>query len=264
MFTVCILIYGNHTAYAKRCLQSILDTVSKKYVAEIRIGLNEISYSTRNVVRDFASLSPVPVHIFEHKYGKNAMKYPMMRKMFYLADHATCPIKTDYVMWFDDDSYIRTKPMFDFWKECATEIERYKPEVMGSRYCPTYSWTLQEMETIKSKQWYTGVNLETLVTFATGGWWVASMEFLRRVDYPVLELKHNGGDVLLGEILRQQGKQVHPYKLGVAINADETGRESRAKRRGVTTERPYEKQTSLKHHDFEVSVTMYGGSLRTE
>ena len=45
-------------------------------------------------------------------------------------------------------------------------------------------------------------------------------------------LKHRGGDVLLGELIRSQGLKLANYKKGVAINADDNGKESASKRRG--------------------------------
>ena len=37
---------------------------------------------------------------------------------------------------------------------------------------------------------------------------------------------------MLGELLRQQGLRIKKFNTGVAVNADENGRESRSKKRG--------------------------------
>lgn len=50
--------------------------------------------------------------------------------------------------------------------------------------------------------------------------------------WPHPQLRHRGGDVLLGELIRHQGLKLINFKSGVAINADELGKESASKRRG--------------------------------
>lgn len=266
MFTINVLLYGDNPKLAVRCLSSIQARFDPELVEDVRIGLNEISQATSEIVHEFARTLPAPVHLFrERKKCKNVMKYPMMKRMLY------CDIrpieKATRVMWFDDDSFVRNKPGERWLKEIDGLWKAEKPTIMGSVYKPGYRWTPSEMACFRSEPWYTGVPMTEKPNFVTGGWWVADLEFLSKWGYPIDQLKHNGGDVLLGEICRQQDAKILHHKRLVAINADEFGNESKAKRRGVTTDRaftigddPFDKS----HHDWDCLVDTYeaDGRLR--
>jgi hypothetical protein len=98
-----------------------------------------------------------------------------------------------------------------------------------------------------------------------GAWWIADPAFLARWDYPFPELRHNGGDVLLGELCRQQGASTFAYRDGVAINACPAGHESRAARRGLRTQPLWhdydpDRPADLSHHRWDWVVTRYGAT----
>ncbi len=109
--------------------------------------------------------------------------------------------------------------------------------------------------------WYTGrpVDPPYRPSFIQGAWWTADLAALKEWNYPFPELHHNGGDVILGELARQQLWSWKKFNEGVAINANEHGVESAAPRRGITTPviwsqwQPGE-TPSLVHQDFEVQV----------
>lgn len=257
MFSVNVLVYGNHPELAARCLGSIANSRDSKLVSEIRVGMNAASRATRDLVLSAMDSCPIPFLVYEEEAGANVMKYPLMRRMLYDPEHPI-PEHATHVMWFDDDSFVVNAD--SFWHGCAVRIAQHSPPVMGSLYYPKYFWSPQERRAFEAQPWYTGQMTDTKPKFATGGWWVAPLEFLARMDYPVRELRHNGGDVLLGEMVRQTGGTPHHYRDGVAINADDDGRESKAARRGVTTKRPFEAPPpyDYSHHDFRVRVHTRG------
>lgn len=267
MFSVHVLCYGNNRDYASRCLVSLLRAYTPSVVAEFRIGLNAVSPELRKIVDVFARTVRVPCHIYSEVSGQNVLKYPLMRRMFY--DHER-PLAGDSVMWFDDDSFVSHDKIEDWFVLVRSAWLAAPTSVLGSIYYPGYKWTGREMLAIGAQPWCTNSSSEFLQQkprFATGGWWVANREFLSQWDYPFRELKHNGGDVILGELCRQQSANLVRFNTGVGINAalglavGPAGKESSAKRRGVTTPRPYEKPPpySYDHHKFDVSVTSYGG-----
>lgn len=251
MFSVNVLVFGSHTDLAKRCLNSILTQLDTELVQEIRVGMNSASPETRDFVYSTMSKAPCPFYVYEETSGRNVMKYPMMRKMLYDTQY---PVKTKNVMWFDDDSFIMDQERF--WTDADAAFSRCRCPVMGSVYLTGFLWTPVEAAAIKKQKWYKGKDMSKQPQFVTGGWWVANMDFLREIDYPFLELQHNGGDTILGEVLRQRKTRVHHYREHVAINADEDGMESRAKRRGVTTKRPFAPLPpyDYTHQNFEVTV----------
>ena len=260
MFTLCVLLYGEHTNLAHRCLYSIKNSVDWSLIADVRIGLNAVCTQTRDLSHLFARQAERPVYIYqEATQGKNVYKYPMMRRMFYDPAH---PIKSKWVMWFDDDSYVKT-PFKDWWWAVARICNEEVPTMIGSRYKPGYHLNNNERRAIEVQPWYGGLEIPDRYRpfFVTGGWWVAQYAMLRRWDYPFRELKHNGGDVILGELCRQRGYAVRRFNSGVGINADGEGNESAAKRRGETTKRPFETWNNmppdLSHQQFDVTVTEY-------
>lgn len=255
MFSVNILLYGEYPKLASRCLNSIRNNTDWNLISEIRLGFNDICDETRKISFEFAESLPVICHIYEELYGRNALKYPMMRKM--LHDVAR-PIFADNIMWFDDDSYISGDKMF--WSEVNEALIRNT--LVGSKYRSITGWQGNQVEGIKAQPWYAGRMINNLSVFMTGGWWACKKSLFTKWDFPFKEIKHNGGDIILGELCHQQVYLMHHFNKGIAINADDTGKESRAKRRGITTKLPWQDyikdiKPDYSHHDFTVKVRTF-------
>ena len=222
-FTVCALLYGDYPHLAKRCLDPLIHLMALNDV-ELRVGMNEVSKETSDFVR-YNQWQP---KIFEAM--PQIFKYPMMRRMFY-----DDPITTDYVMWFDDDSYIKVKDC-DNWLS-SVENAMANCDMLGSVY--TIPYGNDQKEWCKTQPWYNNKPLRDKPKFATGGWWCIRTEVLNRFNWPAPELKHCGGDVALGILLDQHDLRLKHYNQGVAINANAEGKESAAQRRGASrTEKP--------------------------
>lgn len=258
MFSLNVLLYGDHADLAGRCLGSLLAALDPARVADVRVGQNAVSAATAIRARDFAAACAargVPATLYAEEGGRNVLKYPLMRRMFY--DPAR-PAAAGRVVWFDDDSFVRPEAAAGWWASLdAAWADAARPAVMGALYRPTYAWTPAERAAIVSQRWFGGVTLDEKPVFATGGFWAADYAFLAKWDYPDRALRHNGGDVLLGEICRQQRRKVAEFRRGVAINADAAGRESKAPRRGATTPRPFQVPADHSHHDFAVVTEGY-------
>lgn len=93
--TICVLCYGPHPQLAKTCLSSILATIPPERL-DLRIGLNEVHPDT------FAYVKTLPVTKI-YANSLNRYKYPVMRDMFWDEQR---PITTNYVVWFDDDTWV--------------------------------------------------------------------------------------------------------------------------------------------------------------
>lgn len=253
MISVNVLLYGDYPHYAQRCLNSIARTLDPGHVSDVRVGLNDVSRATLANLAAFGRAVSVPVYAFAEANNRNVLKYPMMRRMFYSPSH---PIAVTKVMWFDDDSFVKPETKSHWWAACEQTMDTLDLKLVGSMYRPRYVWTVQERAKISQQPWYVdGSPLTVMPRFATGGWWTADLAFLRQWDYPVRELRNNGGDVLLGEICRQTRVKIdHLGKAWVAINTGDSGRESGAARRGVTTPRPYQEDPPADLHDFECRI----------
>ena len=115
-------------------------------------------------------------------------------------------------MWFDDDSWLASPE--DVW----SDLRRYQVSgatVLGSPHRIRQRGRQYEM--IRRQPWYTGLPVDAhhRFTFATGAWWVADPLFLRKHDYPFPGLHHNGGDSILGELVRQQRGQILRFPRSV-------------------------------------------------
>ncbi len=228
-FTVCVLGYADYNWHFTRCLTPIYRRLPVTHIGEIRIGLNDPSDILAKLAGIYETVTPTLTSVIA-AHGSPA-KYPMMRRLLYER-----PIETEFVMWFDDDSFIRDDAAKDFFGDVREFMQ--DKDLIGS----SYSIRLRQGQAawIKAQPWYTGkqapnVDVPGVVNFFTGGWWVARTAKLIEWDYPWPTLHHNGGDVMLGQLAYQQGWRTAKYNTGVAINADRQGNESRSQRRGLNT-----------------------------
>lgn len=195
MFSVCAVIYGDYLPLAVKLLDSLRVNA---HVADIRLGLNSVSSATSSFVHSWAmdQMRAQPVFIFEPTENRNVGKYPLMRQMFRYGNMA------NKAMWFDDDSYIDPTAGVDWWhradKASNKQIQIGATHIIMQRG--------KQFEVIQQQPWFSGkiINARHRFKFVTGGWWVADTAFLLKWNYPFPALYHNGGDSILGELLRQQ------------------------------------------------------------
>ena len=223
--SICVLLYGPHTDLAERCLNS-LEHASRdgRYVADFRIGMNKVAPLTGHFAATWARKQDKPVTIYAT--DENTYKYPMMRKMLY---HPTAPPLADLTMWFDDDSYLTNE----------FSLENLVESVMPECHMAGQRWYLspqgRQWEWIKTQTWFDSRFFKPRhFEFCQGGWWCSHTLMLTEYDWPTEELRHNGGDSLLGELCRHQGLVMAQYDKGVRINADSEGNHSKAERRGYS------------------------------
>lgn len=208
MFTVAMILYGNHFDLAKRLLSSLENS---DHVQDFRIGLNDVCKQTLDYAHDWAGrqfLSGTPTTIYQELAGLNVAKYPLMRTMM------THRPLAERLMWFDDDSFLDPSCQNNLnangkveWWDRAEELSRGKHQV-GSVHM--IMQRKKQYEMIKQQSWYANkvVNSRHRFKFATGGWWIAESSILTKWDYPWADLYHNGGDSMLGELFRQRGLNI--------------------------------------------------------
>ncbi len=217
-FTICVLLYGNHTDLASRCVGSIAAGGVPNGLS-LRIGLNAVHADTKRLVQDRCPTAEI------YEYNDNRHKYPVMRDMVHGAHRITTP----YTMWFDDDSYIES-PLSAWLPLVATAMT--DADLIGSPYI--MEWRGNQRAYVKAQPWYGGNDpaVRKHIKFITGGWWTIRTEVLYRYDYPWASLDHCGGDTMLGELCLQQKLRMRKFRTNVRINADWAGRESASTRRG--------------------------------
>jgi hypothetical protein len=225
-FTVCALMYGDFPHRAERCLRPLRPLMDAGLI-ELRVGCNAVSDRTMEVVMSMAPHGQnAAFHVVNH--AENILKYPMMRRLFGLEGGLPRIELTNRVMWFDDDSYIKD-PDPARWLD-RVEEKMQGADMIGSLY--RIGLTHSQRKWIADQPWFTGKPIPNVATFATGGWWVLPAPIVYQYNWPVPELKHRGGDVMLGQLCLQNGLRLVKFNEGVAINADAEGRESKSPRRG--------------------------------
>ena len=225
MFSVCVLLYGDHPGLAARCLESISRAVGDfDGIQDVRIGMNEVSEATKKFVErwalSFMHLQRRPVIAYDSP--RNAMKYREPRPL------------ADYVMWFDDDAFVQaTAAGNDLFRRCRDKL-RTEWAIGQKKFIRTIS--PGQIDWIKAQPWYAGNKINR--DFMQGSWWCMRSQLVTLLDWPSPWLRHRGGDVMLGRALEQRiGIWVNDPS-GVCLNCDEAGRDSASPRRGLTTEKP--------------------------
>jgi hypothetical protein len=252
-FTVFVLLYGDYPELAVRCLTPLLSAAPNPFFISLRVGLNDVSKATHDIVMDLLARRAGPAETIVYASPINRRKYPMMRKMFYDEAH---PVQTNAIMWFDDDTYLDS-PVPPTWFHTAYHsfIDGAMFAVGGSVYRKV--WTDGQRAVIPEQVWAGKMPLEPKARFVTGGWWMARTAFLQAYGYPFVELVHNGGDTLLGELVRQRGRYLLEFRDSLHINADANGQESKAARRGVVDKPLWHDgvtpATARSPHDFRIT-----------
>ena len=223
MFSICATIYGDYPQLAAKLLDSI---AVNAHVADIRLGLNSVSSATSSFVHSWAmsQMRAQPVFIFEPADNANVGKYPLMRQMFRYGDIAS------KIMWFDDDSYVDPSAGVDWWHS-AHAVSKSNIQVGAVHSIMQRG---RQHEVIKQQLWYQGrvLNSRHRYRFVTGGWWIADSAFLLKWDYPFPALHHNGGDSILGELLRQQYITPGQFHNGMQCHCEACSK------KGISLDRP--------------------------
>lgn len=262
------MFYGDYPDLAWRLLNSFQQY---EHVQDFRFGLNQIGTKTRDHLNSWAlqHYHRTPVYFYEDANGTNLGKYPLMRQM--LRDRPLAK----RVMWFDDDSYIDAAGGSNWWHRAA-EASRNKTQIGAIHIIVQRS---HQHEVIARQPWFTRkpINHRHRFEFATGGWWIADSAFLLKWDYPFPALHHNGGDSILGELIRQQSGKLGKFPGGLQCHCEScvgNGKHAgkpvvhinvggRKGRRGLGTLDEYYVWSdgnftpSLTHQDFDMKVSRY-------
>ena len=222
-FCVCVLFYGTD-AYCYQLAERVLNAPMRQLAqmgAEFRFGLNAVSDRTRDLVyataREFSA-----VHVVD--CPENIFKYPMMRRLFY--DH---PCTRQFLMWFDDNSYILPDTDVEHW--AARVVRQLNAcSVLGSVY--TGKLVGNQRAWITAQPWYAGKEPNDYVKYVADSWWAAQPTAFFKHDWPARDIRHHGGDIMLGEFCRQHDLQLCHFRDGVAINTNSSGVEGAKNRRG--------------------------------
>jgi hypothetical protein len=207
--TILVLCYGNYAALARRTINSILEKCARAQYKLI-VGANECGAETHGYLQGLLIAGKIDALVVE---PVNVNKCPLMRKML---DAVT----TQFVWWFDDDSYITDPAALD---RRLVAMDRFGPRSVLAGHVFFYhgevAWSYGEdvKGFVKSAPWFTGAPppsgvLEIIPNwpadrwfFVTGGCWFARTGALRLLNWPDPRLIKRNDDVFLCEAVRQAG-----------------------------------------------------------
>jgi tetratricopeptide (TPR) repeat protein len=240
--TVCILTFGDHPQFFRRCLDAVLRHAPSGRI-DLRLGFNEAPASLE-YARDilpaeggapesqvlegdvrrtcYVSRDHLQVRLWDSPV--NLYKEPMARLMIH-----DLPIGTDYVVWLDDDSFVEE----GWWQALCPLFDR-EVDYIGQPWW--FDFLPGQEDMIRAQPWYRGVPFEHRdgrpgTWFMTGGFLAVKAERLREANFPDTQLawrgdtlKQYGGDTLLGEIAHQLGWTRAAHDTHVRINVDLEGK----------------------------------------
>jgi glycosyltransferase involved in cell wall biosynthesis len=231
--TICVLAYGDYSEILRRVIESIRQNCPRSEYRLI-VGANALGDESRTYLEALRDKNEIDHLIFSHE---NLNKCPMMRQMFAKVD-------TEFVWWFDDDSYITEPAAFRRWlRDAEGASERI---VMWGRlaWCGHSSAFAPHLTDavafVRSADWYCGLPPPSWRPggkgefdfrghgtgdgrwfFILGGCWLIRTSAIRALDWPDRRLIKMGDDVLLGEAIRQQGWTLSNLEgSGIAINTE--------------------------------------------
>jgi GT2 family glycosyltransferase len=166
----------------------------------------------------------------------NINKCPMMRRMF-------TGIRTEFIWWFDDDSYFTHSAAFSKWLTVA----RAAPPSTVMWGCPAvcnhpdeFTCRHDVLSFVRNAKWYRGLpppsprpggkgefdfegrgKGDGRWFFLVGGCWLIRTRAVRTLHWPDRRLIKMGDDVFLGEAVRQHGWRIAAIQSpGIAINTE--------------------------------------------
>lgn len=216
-FTVCTCFYGGapgnetyastktgvHSYYDlhKRWLDGFLATTPLDRV-ELRIGLNGVGADSEKLIYGL----PKELSIGVYGPNENIYKYPRLRMMLYDDDN---PITTEWVVQIDDDADFIYGNWVDLLEPMMIQGIQRGARCFGEHYM--FFLRPNQLAWHKKRYWWKGrdpikyKSVLSRVDFITGGWWAMRFADLKELNWPDPELRHNGGDVMLGSAMYQQG-----------------------------------------------------------
>jgi hypothetical protein len=232
--TICVLTYGDYLALAIRVIESIRKYCPRSHYKLI-VGANSVGEETRSYLEtrlaagdlDHLIVSPV-----------NLNQCPMMRRMF-------AKVETEFIWWFDDDSYITEPGTLERWLGPAEQASEITVMWGPLAWCGTTASFAPDLKNVvsfvRAADWYRGLpppswrlggkgefNYAGLGTgdgtwlFILGGCWFMRTSVVHALDWPDRRLIKMGNDVFLGEAIRQQGWKLQDIGCpGVAVNTEE-------------------------------------------
>jgi hypothetical protein len=215
-FTTIITCFGDYPQYSMRCLNSVVPTPGLLDRSVVRVGCNVVCDPTRRCVREHFDAGRITSLV---ESNVNLNKGPIVRMSLINSE-------TPYVLVIDDDSHVRPG-----WLEAVVEfVERFHPfDVAGHIFSIPRDDEFRAM--VEARPWWRGADAghpayREKVFFATGGFYLARLAFMRQHNYPDRAVRVRREDAMLSDLTNQAGGRLLRFTKDVmdrvTINDGET------------------------------------------
>lgn len=235
---ICVLAFSSdhsrehdHYSIISRCLNSIIEhTRPEKY--RLHIGCNNLSPRVMALVDKLVTEHNAVKYIGKPERDENGNqvypKYPLMRHMFQAtAGREESPEASDWVAWFDDDSYATASD----WLEKLEETINNSPRVHQLGHQSGILLNREDFERAREFPWFNpavGIPLVKLpdgrqqrgFNFIRGGFYAISRRAITACSVPDKRIFHNGGDWTTSLALLHKGFKLADFTYGLDIDAE--------------------------------------------
>lgn len=233
LVTIVVLTYGEYPSLIQRTVNSIV-AMCDSSLYKLVVGANAPGENTLDYLEKMREKGNIDELIVSET---NLNKCPMMQKLFK-------NITTEYIWWFDDDSFITDPSALDQRLQIIKDSDS-NSVMWGHLFFfgneNDFNYGTDVVGFVKSASWYKGLeppswdsggkgetNFEDRGVgdgrwfFITGGNWIIRTSAIQVLDWPDKNLIKRNDDVFLCEAIRQQGWSFHDIgTMGVAINTEE-------------------------------------------
>jgi hypothetical protein len=199
--TICVLMYGDYPALARQVIDSVISLCDRRQYL-LFVGCNACSPETLEYLRAVEQIDRYFIS------EQNLNKCPMQRRMY---EH----VETEFVWWFDDDSYIVKSDALQRRVEIAdaapTETVLWGPCFFWHDQAD-FNFGVDVKPWVRAQPWYSREPVPCDPSgdwlFAIGANWCARTSILRALDWPPPEVLMPAEDALFCEAIRQSGHRL--------------------------------------------------------
>ena len=200
-FSVLVCCYGDYPEYSIRCVSSILNCQNRDNF-DLHVGCNACGKETLSYLRK--KVDTDEIHSFIDM-KTNINKDPMLRLLIE-------KVKTPYILYLDDDSHMISNDWDNIFNDF---IDKNTFDCAGKIY---YMGKNQEYKDfVKNRKWFRGEKFYSKeahkeeACFATGGMFLVKTSILTTHDFPDKDMVKKSDDLLLGDLISQQGYKLIPF-----------------------------------------------------
>lgn len=239
--TVFVLSYGPHTDLTVRCVDSILHSLAPERL-DLRVGTNAVVPGTLDYLRSIPKEILTKLYVSE----ENILKGPMMRRMFHDQEH---PVKTKYLAWFDDDSFVVDPLWAVRLGETIVANHAEGSRLYGIKFFHDLMLYAKNGHRpdgwFRGATWFRGIDFYakgqqytspngSAIYFVSGGFMALETRTMQLADIPDARLGNKGIDITVGAQVSQVGGKIKDFNRNkIFIHS------SGAPRRGVVDPFPW-------------------------